>query len=638
MNLHLLMRYLTAIFLIVSMPMQLLAQNELPFSGTKNKKAEYFFGEALKTFQVGDNLKALSFCDKAIFQDANFIDAMMLKAEIKVMNEQNEEATALYEKIIQLNPDFPMSYYGLAKVAYETGAYKKAVVNAQKYLTFKDFYNKKPIMDQILRNSTFAAIAVENPVNFKPVNLGPSINTHFNEYFPGITADEQTLIFTRLVNNRNEEFYISRKAGNEWQKAQNLGEPINTDKNEGTVSLSADGQYIFYTACNRQEGYGSCDLLLSRLDGMSWSEPKFLSPPVNTRHWESQPSVSYDSKTLYFSSSAPGGYGKSDLWYTTYKQGRWTPPVNLGENINTPGDEQSPFIAKDDNTLYFVSDGHAGMGGLDLYVVRRDKNGNWGKPVNLGYPINTPKDETCLAIAANGIDAYIAADRPGGFGGLDIYKFELHEAARPQKTGYVKGIVFDAATRKKIAAKIELIDLETQKVVVESYSNKVTGEFLVSLLGNKNYALNVNQQGYLFFSENFALKNQSATDPLTINVGLEPIRAGAKIILKNIFFDTDKFNLKDESKVELDKLIQLLTTNATVKIEIGGHTDNTGDAQKNQQLSNNRAKSVYDYLIANKIPAQRLTYKGYGATEPIADNNTPEGKAQNRRTEIKIIN
>jgi outer membrane protein OmpA-like peptidoglycan-associated protein len=214
----------------------------------------------------------------------------------------------------------------------------------------------------------------------------------------------------------------------------------------------------------------------------------------------------------------------------------------------------------------------------------------------------------------------------------------LYEAARPQKTGYVKGIVFDAVTRKKIAAKIELIDLETQKAVVESYSNKVTGEFLVSLPGNKNYALNVNQQGYLFFSENFALKNQSATDPLTINVGLEPIRAGAKIILKNIFFDTDKYNLKDESKVELDKLIQLLNTNTTIKIEIGGHTDNTGDIQKNQKLSDNRAKSVYDYLIANKIPAQRLTYKGYGATEPIADNNTPEGKAQNRRTEIKIIN
>lgn len=638
MNLHILMKHLTAIFLIVSLPMQLLAQNELPFSGTKNKKAEYFFGEALKTFQVGDNLKALSFCDKAIFQDANFIDALMLKAEIKAMNEQNEEAAALYEKIIQLNPDFPMSYYGLAKVAYETGAYKKAVVNAQKYLTFTDYYNKKPIVEKILSNSTFAAIAVENPVDFKPVNLGPNINTHFNEYFPGITADEQTLIFTRLVNNLNEEFYISRKVGNEWQTAQNLGEPINTDKNEGTVSLSADGQYIFYTACNRREGYGSCDLLLSRLDGMSWSEPKFLSPPVNTRHWESQPSVSYDGKTLYFSSSAPGGYGKSDIWYTTYKQGRWSPPVNLGENINTPGDEQSPFIAKDDNTLYFVSDGHAGMGGLDLYVVRRDKDGKWGKPVNLGYPINTPKDETCLAIAANGIDAYIAAERPEGFGGLDIYKFELYEAARPQKTGYVKGIVFDAVTRKKIAAKIELIDLETQKAVVESYSNKVTGEFLVSLPGNKNYALNVNQQGYLFFSENFALKNQSATDPLTINVGLEPIRAGAKIILKNIFFDTDKYNLKDESKVELDKLIQLLNTNTTIKIEIGGHTDNTGDIQKNQKLSDNRAKSVYDYLIANKIPAQRLTYKGYGATEPIADNNTPEGKAQNRRTEIKIIN
>ncbi|MFN4082836.1 MAG: OmpA family protein [Bacteroidia bacterium] len=613
------------------------AQNELVYSGTKNKKAEYYFGEALKSFQLGDNLKAANFIEKALGADGNYIDAMMLQAEIKMMNEKYDEAEKIYNKVIGINPDFPMSYFGLAQMAYNTGKYKKAAENAEKYLEYKDFFNKKGLVEEILRNSNFAEISTKNPVAYNPVNLGPNINTQFNEYFPGITADEQTLIFTRLVNNNNEEFYISNKVNNQWQKASNIGPPINTDKNEGTVSLSADGQYIFYTACNRVDGFGSCDLLLSRLDGNTWVEPKFLNPPVNTRNWESQPSISFDGKTLYFSSNAPGGYGKSDIWMTTYKNGRWTQPVNCGPEINTSADEQSPFIAKDDHTLYFASDGHAGMGGLDLFYSRKDSTGNFTKPVNIGYPINTPNDETCLVIAANGVDAYISANRPEGYGGLDIYKFELYEAARPQKTGYVKGIVFDATTRKKIAAKIELIDLATAKTVVESYSNKVTGEFLATLQGNKNYALNVSAQGYLFYSQNFSLQNQSAIDPLVINVPLEPIRAGAKMVLNNIFFDTDKFNLKDESLVELNKLVQLLNTNTSVKIEIGGHTDNTGDVKKNLTLSQNRAKAVFDYLVKNNISANRLSYKGYADTQPVADNNTPEGKAKNRRTEIKIV-
>jgi len=615
----------------------LTAQDNLPFSGTKNKKADYFFGEALKSFQLGDNLKTLGNLEKAINADSRFIDAYMLKAEVKTMNEQYDEAEVIYKKVIDINADFPMSYYGLASLYYKSKKYLQAADYAKKYLTFKDFFNKKGIVNNILKSSIFADSALKNPVTYYPVNLGPTINTPFNEYFPGITADEQTIIFTRLVNNQNEEFYISYKQKDQWQTAKNIGEPVNTLKNEGTVSLSADGQYIFYTACNRQDGYGSCDLLLSRLDGSNWVEPKFLNPPVNSRNWESQPSISYDGKTLYFSSNAAGGYGKSDLWSTTYKNGRWTPPINLGPEINTDGDEQSPFIAKDDNTLYFVSDGHAGMGGLDLFVSKKDKNGNWSTPLNLGYPINTTQDETCLTIASNGIDAYIAADRPEGYGGLDIYKFELFERARPQKTGYVKGIVFDAVTKKKLAAKVELIDLAQQKIAVESYSNKTTGEFLVSLQENKNYGLNVNLKGYLFYSENFALENQQATDPLILNVPLEPIREGAVMVLKNIFFDSDKYNLKEASKAELDKLIQLLTSNPTIKIEIGGHTDNTGDAKKNKILSDNRAKSVYDYLVQNNIAAARLAFKGYADTAPIANNTTVDGRAKNRRTEVKII-
>ncbi len=626
----------TILLLLICLISTLGFGQELPFSGTKDKKADYYFGEALKTFQTQDFQRASQWIDKAVVLDPNFIDAWMLKAEMKSMDENYPEAIAIYEKIKGINPDFPMSYYGISKVYYANGNYEASLAAAEKFLTYPDYYGKKDIINKIKQNAEFGRNAIKTPVPFNPINLGNMINSPDNEYFPGIPADDQTLIFTRLINGRNEDFYISKKQGDKYSFAANMGFPINTDGNEGTISLSADGQYIFYTACNREGAYGSCDIYLSRLDGNTWAEPINLGPPINTIAWESQPSLSFDGKTLYFSSNRPGGYGKSDIWYTTYKEGRWTPPINMGPDVNTSGDEQSPHIAKDDQTLYFNSNGHPGMGGVDLYISRK-VSGRWIKPENLGYPINSMKDETCLVIASNGIDAYIARDGIDSKGGLDIYKFELYDKARPQKTAYVKGIVYDAATRKKITAKIELIDLATGKVVVEAFSNKTSGEFLVCLQANKNYALNVDQKGYLFYSENFEIKTESALKPLQLDVPLQPLTDGAKIVLKNIFFDVDKFELKEESKVELKKLIQFLTINPTVKIEIGGHTDNSGDASKNTTLSTNRAKAVLSYLVANGIKADRLTSKGYAATQPLADNQTAEGKAQNRRTEIKLI-
>lgn len=625
------------LILLLLNPLLTLFAQDLPFSGTKDKKADYYFGEALKTFQVGDFQKAAGYVDKALALDPNFIDAWMIKAEMKSQDEKYKEALAIYDKIKAINPEFPMSYYGSAKVCFELEEYEASYDNATKFLTYPDYFRKKETITRIYNNAAYAKEAKKQPVKFEPKNLGNMVNSPDNEYFPGIPADDQTLIFTRLINGRNEDFYMSNKQNGEYTLARNLGEPINTELNEGTVSLSADGQYIFYTACNREGSFGSCDLYLSRLDGYTWSEPINLGPPVNTRAWESQPSLSFDGKTLYFSSNRPGGYGNYDIWYTTFKEGRWTPPVNLGPEINTPGDEQSPFIAKDDQTLYFNSTGHPGMGGVDLFISRKASTGKWGKPENLGYPINSGKDETCLVIASNGVDAYIAREGADSRGGLDIYSFELYEKARPQSTGYVKGVVFDAVTRKKIAAKIELIDLETGKSVVEAYSNKATGEFLVCLQANKNYAFNVDQKGYLFFSENYQVNNANSLTPQNVEVALQPLAAGSKMILKNIFFDTDKFSLKPESKSELTKLVQFLTTNPNVKIEVGGHTDNTGDANKNTLLSENRAKAVKEYLVSNGIKAERVSTKGYAATQPIADNKTPEGRSLNRRTEVKLI-
>jgi len=630
------MKTTVSIFILFFLACNFINAQELPFSGTKNKKSEFYFGQALKAFQALEEVVAIKNIEKALQSDPNFIDAKMLMAEILRTGGESQKALSIYKDVEQINPAFPLSYYYMALIYFQQKQYDATIEKADHYLKLSDFYRKKEEVTKIKASALFAKTAILSPVQFKPVNLGPAINSAENEYFPGITADDNTLIFTRLTEGTNEDFFISKKFNKQWMPSQNIGEPINTERNEGTVSLSSDGQYIFYTACNKQGGFGSCDIYLSILDGDSWTNPVNLGFPVNTSSWESQPTVSFDGKTLYFSSSRPGGFGKSDIWYTNYRNGKWMPPVNLGPEINTAGDEQSPFIAKDDETLYFNSDGHPGMGRVDLFVAKKI-NGKWSNVQNLGYPINTELDETCITIASNGTDAYMSREGADSYGGLDLYQFELHEKIRPIKTGYVSGTTFDAISSKKIGAKLELIELSSGKTIIESYSNKLTGKFLLNLLGNKNYALNVSAKGYLFYSENFSLANQTSTEPLTLDVALQPIASGAKVVLNNIFFDTDAFTIKKESEIELEKLIQFLKINPSINIEIGGHTDNTGDAAKNKLLSTNRAKSVYDYLLSKSILATRISYKGYADQQPIDDNKTTLGRQRNRRTEFKIM-
>jgi outer membrane protein OmpA-like peptidoglycan-associated protein/Tol biopolymer transport system component len=607
------------------------------FTGTQNKKADKLFGQALQLFTAIDYTKSLATLNKAIQEDPKFVDAWMLSADIYEQTDNEKKAIETYQHIVAISPLFQIPYYKYARLALSFGEYDTAHRYIEKYIELKGNQIPKEKVSYVKQTCDFAIQAIRQPVPFDPINID-AVNTSDNEYFPGTSADDQLLIFTRLVYGRQEDFFTSSKLPDgTWGKPQNMGAPINTDANEGTISLSPDGQYVFFTGCNRQDGLGSCDIYFSQLDGNTWKTPRSIGSPINSRAWESQPSLSFDGKTLYFTSNRPGGFGGMDIWMSQYSKGRWSVPQNLGPEINSTGDEQCPYIAKDDQTLYFNSDTHVGMGGVDLFVSRRDKDGRWQKPENLGYPINTQADEICLVIGADGKTSYYVSKREGGKGGLDLYQFELYEQARPQKTGYIKGIVYDGITKEKLQAKIELIELNGAKTNVEAYSNKLTGAFLICLQGNRNYALNVNKEGYLFYSENIALQNQSATDPLIIEVPLYPIQAGRKVVLKNIFFDVDLYALKPESKVELDKLATLLKNNPLLSIEVSGHTDNTGNKQKNIILSNNRAIAVKEYLITQGIEQKRLLAKGYGDTQPIADNKTEAGRTSNRRTEFKIL-
>jgi len=618
---------------------------------TKSKKAIKHYENAINHYNSYKNDQCINELQKAVSEDDKFIEAYLLMANVYEDLKQIKNAIESYEKVISINDDFfPGAYFSLSKLQLSIGLYEKADYNLRKYMRFKNEPPHKLLAaKRNLEIVDFALNQISNPVPFDLVNMGANINSENDEYLPAVTADEQTIVITvrrpsdeNTINKQSgleEDFYISKKVNGEWQKSVPIGPPLNTFGNEGAQCISPDGQYIYFTACNRNDGYGSCDIYFSYKKGDEWSIPENLGEPINTSFWESQPSISSDGKTLYFTSNRKGGKGGMDIWKSVkYENNRWSIPVNLGDSINTPYNELSPFIHPDNQTLYFSSDGRIGMGGKDIYYSRKKDDGNWSSPINIGYPINTYADEINLIVNAKGDLAYYSSDKPGGYGKYDLYTFELYEKARPKTVSYMKGIIFDENTKLKIEANFELIDLETGQTVINSKSNPINGEFLVCLPLGKNYALNVSKSGYLFWSENFSFNNiHSEFKPLIKDISLKKIKIGESVVLKNIFFDTDKFALKNESKVELNKLIELLNSNKRLKIEISGHTDNIGSEQYNLALSENRAKAVYEYLCNNGIDKNRLSYKGYGYSKPMDDNKTEEGRANNRRTEFKVI-
>jgi outer membrane protein OmpA-like peptidoglycan-associated protein/tetratricopeptide (TPR) repeat protein len=640
-------KHLLLLFLFI--PVLVFAQ--LPELHTKSDKAKKQYQKAMEYLDAAKNELGANELRKAIETDPNFIEAHIVLAGVFQDTKKHESAIAEYKAAIAIDPNFfPNNYYNLAESEVAVQAFADAKEHLKKLLSFaKISPDIKKRGEHLLANAEFAEKAVKNPVPFEPKNLGPNVNTRFEEYLPTLTADEQTLIVTVKMpddtirndwNNASEDFYQSKKVDGVWQKRSNVGPPINTPANEGAQCISPDGQFLFYTLCNSPGGMGRCDIYFSMKEGKKWSTPKNVGPPINSKFWDSQPSLSSDGNTLYFVSNRPGGKGEKDIWSSTLtKEGYWGTPVNLGDSINTTESDMSPYIHPDNQTLYFASAGHPGMGKHDIFYARMKKDGTFGKPTNIGYPINTAGDEFSLIVNSKGNLAYYAsADRKEGFGNLDLYTFELYEKARPTLVTYVKGKVFDSESKKMLDAKLELMDLETSKVVAEIYSNAITGEYLVCLPANKNYAFNASRSGYLFYSENFSLKDvKNQGEPYLIDIPLKPIKAGEKVVLRNIFFETGKYNLKDESRSELNKLGDFLNANPKVKIEVSGHTDNVGDEKMNTTLSLNRAKSVYDYLIKNGIAAERLTFKGFGETQPVASNDSDKGRAANRRTEFKVI-
>jgi outer membrane protein OmpA-like peptidoglycan-associated protein len=618
---------------------------------TRSKKAAQRFHEARGFYEYKKSKEAASLLKEAVEIDPEFFEAHMLLANVLDDLDDFQGAIVHYKEAIRIRPDrFPPNYYNLAGSEMKLGQYEEAVKHLETFLAIERIHpDMRKKGEARLANCRFAEQAVKNPVPFSPMNLGEAVNTPYDEYHPAISADEATLIFTRSrprdgmsdvgAAQFEEDFYMSRIGAEGWSRAVPLGPPVNSHGNEGAHCLSPDGNTLYFTACGRNDGMGSCDLYISQRLDANWTQPQNLGP-LNSVFWDTQPSISADGREIIFVSKREGTLGGGDL-YQSFKneQGRWSKPRNMGPVLNTPLEESGPFLHPDGQTLYFTSAGHPGMGGQDLFISRRNADSTWSKPENLGYPINTSADEEHLVVNSMGNRAYFSSARPGGTGGRDLYIFELPGALRPKPVTFLRGIVTSAADQKPLQAQVTVTDLSTGVQKAMARSNRQTGAYLVCIPSGSSYAINASAPGHLFYSGNYTLPAELGLDDhYEANISLQPITPGAApIVLKNIFFESGSSTLLASSFIELNKLVELLKANQEVRIEIGGHTDDVGTDSENLKLSQARAQSVVDFLVSKEIAVKRLLAKGYGEAKPIADNKTNEGRSQNRRTEITIL-
>ncbi|MEZ4999493.1 MAG: hypothetical protein R2727_02015 [Bacteroidales bacterium] len=482
---------------------------------TRSNKALKAYNDGKEAYDFVSYKDAEAHLLEATQKDPGFIEAFLLLAEVYEDMKRYDKSASAYSRVMEIDSLFFVpAIFSLAEVNFLLGQYQDAYDGFKKYLRQKG--NATSLVSRTNRyiaDCLFALDAIEHPVSFHPVSLGDSINTSFDEYWPAITVDGDLLMFTRQVgtsergigsSSSQEDFYYSENSDGEWLKAKSIGEPLNTRMNEGAQTLAAGGQYMYFTACNRPDSRGGCDIYYSVRNARGWSQGMNINQPVNSPFWDSQPSVSSDGLRLFFVSNRPGGIGGMDIWVSSLRSdGGWTEPVNLGPEINTPGDEMSPFIHFDGKTLYFSSNGRPCMGGFDLYMSKQSPGGVWSAPENLGYPINTQSDEIGLIINSPGDIAYFSSSVNAKMG-RDLYYFELPEQLRPDPVSYLEGTVFDRVTGKKLKSSYELINLSTRETAMRSFTDD-NGNFLVCLPNGQNYGLNVTKEGYLFYSENFML-------------------------------------------------------------------------------------------------------------------------------------
>ncbi|MBJ6144660.1 OmpA family protein [Hymenobacter sp. BT559] len=554
---------------------------------------------------------------------------------------------------LPVEPARAADYFVMGRLAGEVGDYAAVRTAFTNYLKTNPTNKTQVETAKLqLQNCDFAAEAMAHPTGPPPERLAAPLNQFRNQYFPVLTADNRFLVFTVRRNpekqgQENEDLLISAvDANGKFGAPQSISPVINSPENEGAATISGDGKTLVFTSCGRAGGLGNCDLYISHRRGNQWTAPRNLGVLVNSKAWDSQPSLSADGRTLYFSSNRGGGVGGYDIYVTTIgADGNWGAARNLGAPINTTRDDLAPFIHASGTTLYYSTNGRVGLGSSDIFRAYLDEKGQWSEPLNVGYPLNTFANEASLFISSDNKRAYYtrterpqSGDAPGLPPAILLYGSEVPASARARETStYTQGRVFDAVTKKPIEAVVQLFDLNTNALTQQVYSDGETGEYTAVLNEGRAYAMYAAAPGYLLKSLSFDYSNQQKFDPLTLDIYLDPAKSGRSAVLNNLFFDSNKATLKPRSRTELSRLVEFLRQDPSLRVEVAGYTDNVGTPAANLSLSQRRAQAVLDYLTSQGVPASRLRAKGYGETRPLAANDTETHRAQNRRIELRIL-
>lgn len=609
---------------------------------TYSKKANALFSEGKYWYQTKQMDKAEHAFKLTLKKEKKYFEAYNGLALVAEYYYDYAKSNIFYQKALDINPKLKVNYYKIARNFHILENYEKANEVLQVFFDKQKHQSKTYKKAKFLEKSIELALYFEEKHFTDKTLLSDSVNTLDDEYLPTISIDASELIFTKAYRNSINEmtedfFYTQKNPDGTFKKAVFLQGPFNTALNEGAICMTADGKTIYYTACGRADSYGSCDIYKSDYVNDVWTKPTNLGPEINGKSWESQPSISPDGKRLYFVSNRDGGFGNRDIWFSEKdKYGEWSYPSNCGSHINTPADEMSPFIHWDNNHFYFASKGHPGIGGYDLFIsTHLQEEKRFTKPKNLQFPINTPLDDNGLVIEQNGKSAYYISEQiRDSVLNHDIFSIELLPEFRSLSTHYLFAHVVDYNTDKPIDANIEikrLSDLTTVHNAPTAY-----GRFFVCLDSDEDYAVFIEKNGYLYFSEHLKQPEEESKKWLE-TFKLKPLEKGSLIQLNNMFFDFDSEQLKETSKPEVNRIVELLKQNKDLKVAIVGHTDDLGNDTYNLSLSKNRAITIKKALEKQGISPKRISTIGKGEEEPLIPNTSEENRAKNRRTELKIL-